>query len=286
MINRRDEKTIIELIIQIANNDERIRAVIMNGSRTSPTAIKDNFQDYDIVYVVTDVTSFVEDHEWINKFGEMLILQTPDEMDGNWPKCSDKYAYLMQFRDWNRIDLTLLHINNLPEMPRDSQSILLLDKDNRVERFDPPSDKDYLPRPPSEKEFSNCCNEFFWVSTYVAKGIWRKELTYTKHVSEQCVKESLIKLLTWHAAIRTKYVKTIGKFGKYLDKYIEPEVWDKFTHTYADANYENMWVALFTMCELFNDIALSVSRHYDYKYNEREYRDVVQYLKAVKQTCS
>ncbi|HGF0864995.1 TPA: aminoglycoside 6-adenylyltransferase, partial [Legionella pneumophila] len=32
MKNRRDEKTMLTLIIKIANDDERIKIVIMNGS--------------------------------------------------------------------------------------------------------------------------------------------------------------------------------------------------------------------------------------------------------------
>ena len=257
----------------------------MNGSRASSTAQKDLFQDYDIVYVVQDVETFVNDHQWIKQFGETLIIQTPDEMEGKWPKSKHEYAYLMQFKDWNRIDLTLLHIQRLTTMPRDSQSILLLDKDKIFEKFDAPSDRDYLPKPPTKKEFSDCCNEFLWVSTYVAKGIWRKELTYAKNVSEQGVKEELIKLLTWYAALKTNYAQLLGKFGKYLEKFIEPEIWNKFAKTYTDANFENMWDALFIMCEIFNDVALKISEHYGYKYNAQEYRDVIEYLYEVRRLC-
>lgn len=285
MINQRNEKLMFDLIRDIAQKDDRIRAVILNGSRASVSAKKDIFQDYDIVYVVDDVESFVNDPLWIKQFGEVLIMQTPDEMDGIWPASKDSYAFLIQFKDWNRIDLTLRNINKLAEMPSDSQSILLLDKDNIIKKFDPPSDKDYLPKPPTAKDFSYCCIEFFWVSTYVAKGIWRKELPYAKHVSEQCVKEELIKLLTWYAGIKSNYEHTIGKFGKYLENFLEPDLWDKFTQTYADANYDNMWKALFVMCDLFNEVALKISHHYGYQYNAQEYIDVINYLHAVKQSA-
>ncbi len=39
------------------------------------------FQDYDIVYVVTDVNSFIDDSNWINQFGDLLMLQEPEKMD-------------------------------------------------------------------------------------------------------------------------------------------------------------------------------------------------------------
>jgi aminoglycoside 6-adenylyltransferase len=97
MLNRRDERIMINLILQIANDDKRIRAVIMNGSRTVPSSKKDIFQDYDIVYLVTEVESFVYDQNWIDRFGEILIMQEPDKMDGKWPKSKDEYAYLMLF---------------------------------------------------------------------------------------------------------------------------------------------------------------------------------------------
>ena len=282
MIKQRNEKNMLSLILQAAKNDERVRAVIMNGSRTSPNANKDIFQDYDIVYLVTDVESFVNDPTWIYQFGDILIRQTPDKMD-KWPKCKHKYAYLMLFQDGNRIDLTLLHLSRLSTMPRDSQSILLLDKDNLIKPFDPPSDTDYLPKPPTEEEFYNCCNELLWVSTYVAKGIWRRELTYAKHVSEQGLKEELIKLLIWYAGLKTNYQVTIGKFGKYLEKYIEPEIWSKFTKTYVNADYENMWIALFLMCELFSNISLKLSHHFGYAFNNKEFDNVIEYLHAIKQ---
>ena len=50
----RSEKEMIDLILDTARKDERIRAVYMNGSRTNPNAPKDLFQDYDIVYVVRE----------------------------------------------------------------------------------------------------------------------------------------------------------------------------------------------------------------------------------------
>lgn len=281
MNSHRSEKEVMDILLNIAKNDDRIRAVILNGSRTSPSAKKDIFQDYDIVYLVTNVESFVNDENWIKQFGDILILQTPDKMDGKWPAAKDEYAYLMQFKDWNRIDLTLLRTDKLATMPRDSQSMLLLDKDAVIKEYPPANDNDYLPKPPTEVQFFNCCNEFLWVSTYVAKGIWRKELTYAKHVSEQIVKEELIKLLTWYAGLKTNYNKTIGKFGKHLEQYLEPALWEKFVKTYVDANENNMWNALFLMCDIFNEIAMKIATHFNYPFNQNEFNGVVEYLKAV-----
>ena len=56
----RSEKEMMDLILSIAYEDDRIRAVILNGSRTNPNVKPDLFQDYDIVYLVTEVAPFLQ----------------------------------------------------------------------------------------------------------------------------------------------------------------------------------------------------------------------------------
>lgn len=281
MQNRRSEEEMMSIILDVANKDERIRGVVLNGSRANPDAKKDIFQDYDIVYVVNDIESLANDDKWLKQYGDVLIMQKPDEMDGNWPKSKTRFAYLMQFTDGNRLDLTLIPQNKFRESPKDSHSILLLDKDNLIETIAEPNEKSYLPQPPTQKEFFNCCNEFFWCSLSVAKGIARKELTYAKYMSEQVVKDELIKLLTWYAGIKTNFQKPIGKYGRYLEKYLEPEVWKDLRNTYVDADYDHMWLSLFEMCSLFNKIALFVAKHFNYLYSDQQYQDITDYFKMM-----
>ena len=70
----RTEQEMYDLIIHTAREDERIRAVYMNGSRTNPNVPKDIFQDYDVVYVVTENRPFYEDKCWIDRFGDRLYM--------------------------------------------------------------------------------------------------------------------------------------------------------------------------------------------------------------------
>ena len=71
----RSEQEMLDLILGVARQDERIRAVWMNGSRANPRAPRDIFQDYDIAYLVDDMSSFLKDHSWVDVFGERLIMQ-------------------------------------------------------------------------------------------------------------------------------------------------------------------------------------------------------------------
>jgi aminoglycoside 6-adenylyltransferase len=275
----RNEQEMLELIVDTAKNDQRIRAVIMNGSRTNPNATRDCFQDFDIVYIVTDVASFKKDPNWIDRFGERMILQIPVDMQDPPPNDDDRFAYLMQFMDGNRIDLT---ISKLEELGQDSLSLLLLDKDNILEPFAPPSELDYLPQPPTAKEFFNCCNEFWWVAPYVAKGLWRQEITYAKHNLEHAVRDQLMTMLTWHVGVKTEFSRSSGKLGKYLEQSLEPELWELLLKTYSDASMENTWDALKTMCELFRQTAIAVAGHFGFEYLYGDDQRVSAHLKHVR----
>lgn len=278
----RSEQEMLGLIVKTAESDARIRAVIMNGSRTNPNAPRDIFQDYDIVYLVTELAPFTDDHTWIDRFGERMILQMPEAMDDPPPQNNGAFAYLMQFADGNRIDLTLFPIARLHELGRDSLSVLLLDKDGIIEPFPPPSDSDYLPTPPSAKAFSDCCNEFWWVCPYVAKGLWREEILYAKHIFDGAVREQLMKMLTWYVGMKTQFSRSPGKYGKYLKQYLEPALWDLLQNTYSDADYEHTWDALEATCALFKRTALPVAAHFGFDYPHGDDERVSAHLRHVR----
>lgn len=276
----RDERQMMELILGYARQDERVRAVILNGSRANPDATRDIFQDYDIVYVVTDVEPFVRDRSWLAVFGERLIMQTPDDPalfpgDGIGPG----YAYLMQFTDGNRIDLTLFPAGRLADLREDSLSVLLLDKDGRIGSFPPPSVRDYLPQPPTAKRFEACCNEFWWVSTYVAKGLRRGELPYAKAMMEGPVRHMLIRMLEWEVGLLSGWAADPGKNGKYLERHLPEAEWAAFVRTYPDGTYEAMWSALFAMGGLFRTVAEAVADRCGFTYNRQEDKNVTGYLR-------
>jgi aminoglycoside 6-adenylyltransferase len=278
----RSEQEMLELIVDSAKGDERIRAVIMNGSRANPNAPRDVFQDFDVVYVVTDVAPFKDNHEWIKRFGEIMIMQMPEDMEDPPPSNDGSFVYLMQFTDGNRIDLGIYPLAKLDEIGRDSLSVLLLDKDGIIEPFAPPSERDYVPDPPTPKAFSDCCNEFWWVCTYVAKGLWREEITYAKYMLDQVVREQLTKMLTWHIGVKTRFSRNPGKLGKYFQRYLEPELWHMLQRTYADAGYDNTWEALFTMCHLFRRVALPIAERFGLDYPHGDDERVTAHLEHVR----
>ncbi|OPJ58455.1 aminoglycoside 6-adenylyltransferase [Clostridium oryzae] len=270
----RTEQEMFDLILNTARNDTRIRAVIMNGSRANPNVPKDIFQDYDIVYLVTETESFIKDKDWIKVFGEPVIFQFPDEMDKNlgyethFERC---YGYLMQFDDGNRIDL---HVETLDlvleEVKSDKLTVVLMDKDNKLPKIAPPTDEDYWVKKPDKALYSCCCNEYWWTMLYIAKGLWRDEILFSLDFLNNWVRPQLFKMISWYAGILTNFSCSVGKCGKYLDKYLAKAIWKRYLKTYPAAEKEAVWNSIFIMNELFEEIALKVAEEFDFCY---EYAD-------------
>ncbi len=278
----RSEKEMLDLILNVAENDDSIRAVLMNGSRVNPHAKKDPFQDFDIVYLVRDVEPYRRNKEFISQYGEMMILQTPEDMVDPPAENDGHYTYLMQFLDGNRIDLSFYSLENINACLADSLTVVLLDKDHLIPDLPPPSDRDYLPKPPTAKLFEDCCNEFWWVSPYVAKGLWRDELTYSKQILDVYVREQLMKMLVWYFGVQTDFQKSPGKMGKYFKKCLEPEIWTQLESTYADAQPEHIWDSLFAMGDLFRHTSQYVAKHFGFNYPERDDRNVTDFLRHIR----
>ena len=267
----RTENEIYDLILEVAKNDARIKAVYMNGSRTNENVPKDIFQDYDIVYVVEDTKGFIEDKDWIRIFGEILYMQYPDE-NPNYP--SDKknsYGYLMQFADGIRIDLTVQSVNHaLQHIKDDKLCKILLDKENILPEIEVATDRQYWVTKPTQEQYLAACNEFWWCTNNIAKGLWREEIPYVQDMTNNCVRTELITMLNWKAGILADWSVSTGKSSKYLYKWLSEEEWQMFLSTYFDGNVDHAWKSVFVMCELFENVAQFVGESLGWQYNEKE----------------
>jgi aminoglycoside 6-adenylyltransferase len=275
----RGSEEITRLITDIARSDDRIRAVLLNGSRANNKISPDKYQDFDIVYVVDDIESFVSDKSWADVFGRKLIWQLPDEMVIGQKDPNGRFSMLMLFTDGNRIDLTLLPKKEInANYKTDSLTVAWLDKDNIFSNIGLPNDSDYLVKQPAEKEFLDTCNEFWWVCTYVAKGLVRNEIIYSKEMLEMVVRPMFMNIVAWYIGIETNFSVSVGKGGKFMKDFLPPDLYKKILQTYSDQESENNWKALFLIMDVFGQLARTVSHKLKFRYIIAEEQNVVTYV--------
>ena len=263
----RTDQEILGLILETAKKLQ-VDAVALSGSRTDTKAPKDEFQDYDLVYVVDNLDNLTKDISWLDQFGKRIIEQEVT--------LGHRRLYLMLFEDGNRIDLTLCTKDHINEwVDSEAGFTVLVDEKGLFESYFPSPER-FWTSPASEKDFEKTCNEFWWVSAYVVKGICRKQIIYaTDHLYGICQQE-LLKVLAWQVASDRGAVD-IGKNYKYLFNYLPSEKEKEFSALLDFSSIEKITQSLFATMQLFHQEAQYLAQKMGFKYKKEVAEKMIQY---------
>lgn len=283
----RSQETMMQLIMQVAQADVRVRAVYMNGSRANPNAKHDLFQDFDIVYVTTDITGMLADRTWYAAFGTPLLHQEPDALDAAVGQANDPqqngYTIMSVFTDGNRIDL---HLEPVAVCARtygqDSQTVPLLDKDGILPALPPTSDRNHWVQKPTSALFYHHTNDFWWVLPYAAKGLWRGELLYANAMINDVLRPYLLDMCDWLVGSEHDWAISTGKEHKQLAQLLPDVQWQSLRQTYALGDTEAAWTALTTMADSFSAVAGEVAYRLGFEYAAAEEAGSRQYVAAIR----
>ncbi|ABR49485.1 adenylyltransferase [Alkaliphilus metalliredigens QYMF] len=278
----RTEKEMMDRILNTAKEDERIRAVVMNGSRVGNPSSKDCFQDYDIVYFVNDFEYFACNHSWIDIFGERIMLEMPSYKDYEVSDYNGRFNYQILFKDGNRIDLTFASIENIDTViENDRVGITLLDKDGLLQSIVFSGVEVYFVSKPTKRAFENSCNSFWWILQNVAKGIKRRELPYAIKMLN-IARNDLDTVASWYIGMKHDFKVLTGKMGKYLERYLDENLWNLYKDTFPTGNYEDIWKSLFCACKLYRLLATEIADQFSYCYPYDDDKLMSEYLQHVK----
>lgn len=240
----------------------------MSGSRTNSQAPKDEFQDYDVVYVVDDLDNLTSDLSWLDLFGKRIIEQEVG--------FSHRRLFLMLFEDGNRIDLTLCPKQQIQEWVDSEADYTVLKDDKGL--FDPysPSPQRFWTSPARAIDFEKACNEFWWVSSYVVKGICRKQVIYaTDHLYGICQQE-LLKVLAWQV-VSDRGKVDIGKNYKYLFNYLPAEKEKQFSNLLDFSSLDKITQSLFATMELFHKESQFLAHKMGFDYDMEVAEKMIEY---------
>ncbi len=266
-INMRTETEMLDVILKTAKTLQ-VKAVAMSGSRACPKAPKDEFQDYDVVYIVDDLDNLTSDLFWLAYFGKRIIEQEVS--------LGNRRLYLMLFEDGNRIDLTLCPKEYIQEWVDSEAGFTVLEDEKGLFESYSPSPKRFWIHPATETDFKNSCNEFWWVSAYVVKGICRHQVIYAAdHLYGICQQE-LLKVLAWQVA-SYKGTVDVGKNYKYLFNYLPTEKENEFSDLLDFSSIDKITESLFATMELFHQEAQSIANKMDFDYDKEIAERMIQY---------
>lgn len=265
----RTDAEMMGLILQIAESLQ-VEAMALSGSRADIYSLRDQFQDYDVVYIVENLEDLISDLSWLDQFGILLIEQ--HNVLGH------RRLYLMLFEDGNRIDLTLCPKEYIQEWVDSEANFEVIKDDKGLFESYLPSPKRYWTCPPTEEEFAATCNEFWWVSAYVVKAIRRNQLIYAAdHLYGICQQE-LLKVLAWQVTSDRGAVD-IGKNYKHLFHYLPAEKEKVFSALLDLSSIEKIKQSLFATMKLFDGEAQELAQKMGFTYDKEVAEKMISYAK-------
>ena len=265
----RTDKEMLGLILQIAKKIQ-VDAVALSGSRTNPNAPTDEFQDYDVVYVVDNLDNLTGDISWLDQFGKRIIEQEVT--------LGHRRLFLMLFEDGNRIDLTLCPKAHIQEwVDSEADFTVLVDDKGLFESYSSSPERFWI-HPASETDFKKACNEFWWVSAYVVKGICRKQVIYATDYLYGICQQELLKIFAWQVAA-DKGTIDIGKNYKYLFNYLTAEKEKEFSNLLDFSSLDKITQSLLATMQIFHQEAQILAQKMGFEYDREVAEKMIQYAK-------
>jgi len=262
---------LITRFVRWAESQPDIRGALMIGSRARQDHRADEWSDLDIVLFAVDPQVYINSADWVEQVGEpclSFVERTP----------GDGWERRVLFAGGLDVDFAINPAESLAYLttqaiPPDMADILrrgtrvLVDKDaclaHIVQRPLPAA----APfQPPSEAEFLNVVNDFWYHTLWTAKHLRRGELWWAKSGLDMRLKERLVTLLTWHAhAIHGPSYDTWMR-GRFLEEWADPRAVQALAGAFAHYDAADIARALLVTMDLFRWLALETARHWEFSY--------------------
>ncbi len=273
----------VQKIISWGKMSKSVEALILNGSLASKTTI-DKLSDIDITVFGTDFTFIQKNDEWLLNIGKA------------WLCIHDQFSFeeysiptrLTIFDGGLKIDFSfhpiqLLHAlaakKVLPDAYKNGYKVLL-DKQSLSGKLARPDHKAFVLSKPGIIAFQNNENEFWFECYHVAKYLKRGDL-WTAKVREQAVKIFLLEMLQWHHIARHGMNFNPKPYGRDMQNWLDPLLWNRLRDCYAGFDKANSWLALSKTISLYREIAKEAAKCFHFDYNKKPDRHLSSFIEQL-----
>ena len=254
-----DPEVLARSILEWAERDPRISAVIATGSRGRGERV-DEYSDFDLEIITPQWQELSADPSWVHNFGDVLLCMSFDQIDSLWPA-----PKLVVYEQGRKCDFMIAGPERLKSMIDDGLDSLynrgytvLFDRDGITDKLPAPTG---LPTPklPSAAQFHETVEEFWYEATQIPVYIMRADLWVVKF-RDNTTKEDLLTMLEWYAATDPDSPPDTWHIGHRMSEWLPAEIWDRVRQTYGGMSADESWRSLDATVALFAEISETVSQ--------------------------
>lgn len=263
----------LENLIRFALKNDNIRGLVLQGSFVNDNAPIDDFSDLDPLFYVKDLSEFLEDNEWKNYFGKPISFFHDEGVIKDNHKW---YTRLTIYSDGFKMDFGFQSVKSIKYARNMELYKVYVDKDNVIPEPEVIDDSKFYIKKPTEEEYIERINAFFFDTSYVVKALARDEMFFEKYM-EQVLKKKIHKLLEWHIGCKHNFEVNAGVIGRYFKKYLSKDEWEMLLKTYPDSDKLNCAKALIKSFDLVRYLGESIANCLGYTYPKQHELDMLDY---------
>lgn len=270
---------IIQKIVRWAKSENAIRVLILQGSRAGK-ALVDELADYDISVFCSTSTPYTETEEWLAPIGPVWVCVKEKVSCGGqvFP------TRLVIFESGIKVDFSFLSLDCLDRMIKghlpdeyNRGYQILLDKDNLTHSLPKPNYKEPRAQKPSEPEFLETIEEFWFEAYHVGIYLKREDLWSVKFRSAS-MHAFLLRMIEWEAQAHNGWDQTVPPIGKRMHSWIQPSVWQELQEVFAHFDVEDSWNALLHTLTLFRRLSVDLSHQLGFDYPEALDKNISEFI--------
>ncbi|MEJ7837683.1 MAG: aminoglycoside 6-adenylyltransferase [Thermomicrobiales bacterium] len=258
------QSEILDRILDWANRDDNIRAIVLNGSMTRQAGATDRFSDLDVQIIATDRAPLIADDTWLTDIAPVWVaeyLGNGDDFDSRLVFYEGARKVDFTINDRRQID-QMSAIQELDFLYRHGYAVLM-DKDGLTDRLPAVTPEIPIAALPTADEFRLAVDLFWFEAAHMPTYLQRNELWVVKF-RDWTMKSSLLQLLEWHAAVVQQRQVNVWYIGTKMEHWLDRETWEELHGVFGHFDPADCWRSLLNMIDLFVRITHEIARQLGY----------------------
>lgn len=268
-------------VLEIAVEHPGIRAVFQTGSRVNPVVSRDIMQDYDIIYCVKDVQTFIEPQGFLEKLGNPILVHTPHPKTATTMAPEKTHRLFALYEEGFSVDFIFYPVEDISELiAKETLLLILMDKDNLISQLPGSSDIGYRVTRPTKYEFAKVVEIYFYQITQTVKHLYRANAVAAIDEYDGA-RDALHQMLAWVTALEKDFKINVGKNYRFLDENLNEEWREIYHDTFSSLDPTTFWEALLKSMTLFRRTGLEVAESLSFEYPKQQDVRVSAYVRKI-----
>lgn len=235
-----------------------VDGAVVVGSRARTDRPADRFSDLDVLLLAHDPDVYLARADWLAELGRPLLTFLERTAVGGWRERR------VLFEDGLELDVSVAPLDALDrpeELPAEVLAVpargyrVLLDRRGRLAAL-----ADLVPPPPrtprpSPEELLALVHDFLYHALWAARKLARGERWVAKHTIDGGLKQQLLRVAEWQAAVTRGPAHDTWHAGRFLADWADPRLAAALPATFARWDDEDMRRALDATIDLFGLLA-------------------------------